>query len=1282
MLHLISISPSERYPLVSQLIESDKIPEFDNLHLDFNGIIHQCSHSNDIDAHFRMTEEQIFKLVFLYVDHLFAKIRPKKLFFIAVDGVAPRAKMNQQRSRRFRAVKEAQKRRERAERYRDQLPDEKGFDSNSVTPGTQFMDTLSERLKFYINKKITEDANWRNVEVILSGPDVPGEGEHKIMEYIRFARSQPGYDPNTRHCLYGLDADLIMLGLLSHEPHFCLLREEVKFGHAYKKKYTSFDSMNFYLLHLSLMREYLDIDFRSLAPSLSFTYSLENVIDDFILLAVFVGNDFLPDLPGFHIRNNGLERLFDMYKIVLPKLDGYINQNGDISLQRLQVLLNEMAKLDQKAFEKEYAYLKAFNAKKSASSTELGTSSLVVSYNIPLTSPASALTKAQRNIFDQVIAYVTSNEDGPQTTLRVLDNLTSLERPFFDGLADDLNLVVRWDESDEDDNKIIIWIPRKVSEYDSIESFDGEEEVSTDDDRSAVDSTKDHDVILRALRKCTDALTIDEGAFRHFDDGYDDLVKEKLDEWKKKYYGGKLKIKLDEVDQVVYRYIEGLQWVIKYYYGGVPSWSWFYDYHYAPRISDLRDVDKMTFSFELGRPFKPFEQLMAVLPPASRQLVPEAYRDLMTNPTSPILDFYPTSFHQDFDGVTREWEAVVKIPFINEQRLLSAMSKRQHRLTPEERERNSFARTTKLTHSFVASIVYKSPIPGIPDIHRCHCQTTDLNLKSTTETNLPIPGLCDGVLLGAKAPAGFPSLETLPHAASLGFNHLNVHGSDSTLKRSPNKSVLVTIHNQFERRTTREIAEDLIGERIFVRWPFLWEGLVAAVSDSSYRYECARVKTGPIDVMLHVRPLRGVRRLENRAVEKEFEEENKTIDCAVQMCLKKVISEDPRYIEAGPSYLTDFLPEDSQVVFLGAHYYGSIARVTAAANSTLSIVVEHRPSDKSGDERLKGPLRSLGQTRWTPSWKAANLLRITPRALSRITSSFTISIGQEQKTNIGLDMKFEAKAFKVLEYTQKPARHWEYSEKAIELVKDYKVTFPEIFERLDHDNDIIVSVTDVFQSLEPQRRLQDVRNWLKERGIRDFEPVPLLYDQLPRVRSLLLDHIFSTYKKLLQTKIVELEQLINFEGHPFSSRAPKELSFQDIPPQAIIVPCDSAHRLQDQQFALGDRVRMVKDSGPVPFSAKGVVIGLDKISMDVLWDEPFFLGTTLDGRCSEHRGMTVDIATCLNLTNPQLMTFNILPSIPSRFACRNSNNAACASPIPSNSELPKTGTRFQLPEAR
>jgi 5'-3' exoribonuclease 1 len=72
------------------------------------------------------------------------------------------------------------------------------------------------------------------------------------------------------------------------------------------------------------MREYLNLEFRDIESTLSFSYNLERIIDDFILLAVFVGNDFLPNLPDLHIHENGLERLFDVYKNVLPQLGKHI----------------------------------------------------------------------------------------------------------------------------------------------------------------------------------------------------------------------------------------------------------------------------------------------------------------------------------------------------------------------------------------------------------------------------------------------------------------------------------------------------------------------------------------------------------------------------------------------------------------------------------------------------------------------------------------------------------------------------------------------------------------------------------------------------------------------------------------------------------------------------------------------------------------------------------------------------------------------------------------------
>ena len=77
--------------------------------------------------------------IFNYIEHLFGKIKPKKLFFMAIDGVAPRAKMNQQRARRFRTALDAEKARDKAVREGQELPKEEPFDSNCITPGSFVM---------------------------------------------------------------------------------------------------------------------------------------------------------------------------------------------------------------------------------------------------------------------------------------------------------------------------------------------------------------------------------------------------------------------------------------------------------------------------------------------------------------------------------------------------------------------------------------------------------------------------------------------------------------------------------------------------------------------------------------------------------------------------------------------------------------------------------------------------------------------------------------------------------------------------------------------------------------------------------------------------------------------------------------------------------------------------------------------------------------------------------------------------------------------------------------
>jgi len=139
-------------------------------------------------------------------------------------------------------------------------------------------------------------------------------------------------------------------------------------------------------------------------------------------------------------------------------------------------------------------------------------------------------------------------------------------------------------------------------------------------------------------------------------------------------------------------YVEGLCWVLLYYFQGCPSWTWFYPHHYAPFAADFQNLKSLDIKFAKGKPFKPFEQLMGVLPAASKHNLPLPFQDLMTNPESEIIDFYPENFPIDLNGKKFAWQGVALLPFIEESRLLEAVAKVYPKLTPEDHARNELGK--------------------------------------------------------------------------------------------------------------------------------------------------------------------------------------------------------------------------------------------------------------------------------------------------------------------------------------------------------------------------------------------------------------------------------------------------------------------------------------------------------------------------------------------------------------------------------------------------------------
>lgn len=505
----------------------------------------------------------MFINIFNYIEHLFGKIKPQQLFFMAVDGVAPRAKMNQQRARRFRTALDAETAREKALKEGLEMPTEEPFDSNCITPGTGFMAKLTQQLKYFIAKKISEDVEWQGVEIVLSGHEVPGEGEHKIMEYIRQAKSQPGYDPNVRHCLYGLDADLIMLGLLSHDPHFCLLREEVTFGRQ-KKANKELEHQNFYLMHLCIVREYLELEFQDLEKpgALSFPFDMERVIDDFILMAFFVGNDFLPHLPHLHINEGALALMFETYKKVLPNANGYINEGGTINIKRLGMLLAELSKVEYRFFEAENsdaAWLKG-KQMESGSVTDGGKKRGQLT-----------MSSDQRLLFRGVRKYVNAR---PQRPYDLPATLNARDRKFVEELAESLHLEWRTVSDEQANRHLQLSFPPKLEADENDEDEDDEE---------------GQVALVRVLKRYENAKIVDVSAEEAQVEA-EKKYEQKFQTWKNEYYLSKFHFGRDdeeEMRKLAENYVQGLQWVLYYYYRGIASWPWFYQYHYSPLISGM-----------------------------------------------------------------------------------------------------------------------------------------------------------------------------------------------------------------------------------------------------------------------------------------------------------------------------------------------------------------------------------------------------------------------------------------------------------------------------------------------------------------------------------------------------------------------------------------------------------------------------------------------------------------------------------------------------------------------
>ncbi|KRX74600.1 5'-3' exoribonuclease 2 [Trichinella sp. T6] len=699
--------------------------EFDTFYLDMNGIIHPCCHPEDKPA--PKSEEEMMVAIFEYIDRLMCIVRPRRLLYMAIDGVAPRAKMNQQRTRRFRASKEAAEKEEQIRQIREDLraqgiplpaesTDKQHFDSNCITPGTPFMARLAICLRYYIHERLNTDPAWQNLLVILSDASVPGEGEHKIMDYIRHQRACASHDPNTHHVLCGADADLIMLGLATHEPNFTIIREEFvpnlprpceicnNYGHTMQdcQGLSILENENeeahrpvlkktqFIFIRLSVLREYLQRELEM--PNIKFKYDFERCVDDWVFMCFFVGNDFLPHLPSLEIREGAIDRLVKLYKDCVYRTGGYLTENGFVNLKRVQLIMSELGKVEDEIFRQRQE------------------------------------REAMNNIF--LLDWIQFSNKAKMRRMQA----ESFDSPAF--------------------------IPQNAFAPTPI----GESPLPLSNaKRTAMEMRQAAMAVTTSTKREFNGAANAEDAN---DEGPLDEVRLWECGWKDRYYLVKFQCSPQDLKfrhHVANCYVEGLCWVLRYYYQGCCSWKWYFPFHYSPFASDFMNIGDLKIDFsEKTMPIKPLEQLMSVFPAASSKHLPKSWAALMHDPKSTIIDMYPSDFKVDLNGKRYAWQGVVLLPFVDAERLNEALEVVYPDLTEEERFRNRQGNDLLFISSKHEAFDF------IQSIYEGDMSAEWLNMD---------PSLCNGISLMVKpykfhVPVGKTVHSPLPQCNDVENNHV------------------------------------------------------------------------------------------------------------------------------------------------------------------------------------------------------------------------------------------------------------------------------------------------------------------------------------------------------------------------------------------------------------------------------------------------------------------------------------------------------------------------------
>lgn len=314
-------------------------PQCDRLFLDFNAFCHE-QRKRKIDEHGKeaIKDKDIIDGVLESMDKVVDYMKPRELLYIAVDGVAPKAKMIQQRQRRFMKVWQ-----EKHDPVLDPTEErlDAAKDSNEISPGTTFMDSLTKRVKSHIKTK-----RYKQFQTIFSSADEEGEGEHKIFRYI-YTNTPSSTKKCPKDVIHGLDADLIILSLINMKPDIVLMRNHKDSMAVDKelreKAHENNNQYGFIFVHVDKFRK------RVCERIQTNELSNEEIMYDYCLLVAFLGNDFLPGLSFISVDNKGIDYILDAYKYIrrtmkqtlVYKENGYFKINWGMVSKLLERMVND-----------------------------------------------------------------------------------------------------------------------------------------------------------------------------------------------------------------------------------------------------------------------------------------------------------------------------------------------------------------------------------------------------------------------------------------------------------------------------------------------------------------------------------------------------------------------------------------------------------------------------------------------------------------------------------------------------------------------------------------------------------------------------------------------------------------------------------------------------------------------------------------------------------------------------------------------------------------------------